>query len=235
MRLRQGKMDQDTVYSEDPVGMARHWVAAGAKRLHVVDLDGAAQGRPMNMRVIRDIVQSVPGTVIQVGGGIRNEDTIQAYLESGVSFLIIGTKAVASPHFVADACLEFPNHIIVGLDMREGKPAIEGWSKLSHLDPLSLAQRFEEDGVVAVVYTDISRDGMLDGINIEATLALARQLTIPVIASGGIRDIDDIRALCAVEHEGIKAAIAGRSLYEGTLDFTEAQKLAQPKAENSWG
>ncbi|MGH8611284.1 MAG: 1-(5-phosphoribosyl)-5-[(5-phosphoribosylamino)methylideneamino]imidazole-4-carboxamide isomerase [Gammaproteobacteria bacterium] len=227
VRLRQGRMHEDTVYSDDPVAMAKHWVDVGAKRLHLIDLDGAVRGKPMNLNVIQDIVQSSPGIAVQVGGGIRDEDTIQTYLDAGVSYVIIGTKAVTSPHFVADACLEFPNRIIVGLDARDGKVAVEGWSKLSHHDPLHLAQRFEQDGVAAIVYTDISRDGMLDGVNIEATLALARLLTIPVIASGGIRDLADIRALRAVEHEGINAAIAGRALYEGTLDFAQAQKLAR--------
>lgn len=226
VRLRQGRMDDDTVYSEDPVAMAGRWIEAGAERLHLVDLDGATQGKPVNAQVIHEIAEAFPDVVMQVGGGIRDEDTIQAYLDAGVNHVIIGTKAVTAPHFVSDACLEFPNHIIVGLDVRDGKLAINGWSKLSHHDPIDLAQHFEQEGVVSIVHTDISRDGMMDGINIDATVALARELTIPVIASGGISDLDDIRALCKVEDEGINAAITGRAIYEGTLDFAEARKIA---------
>ncbi len=227
VRLRQGKMDDDTVYSENPIAMARRWIDAGAQRLHLVDLDGAGKGKPVNAGIIHDIARTFPGVAIQVGGGIRDEDTIQTYLDAGVSYVIIGTKAVTAPHFVADMCLEFPNHIIVGLDVRDGRIAIEGWSKLSHHRPIELAQSFEEDGVIAIVYTDISRDGMMNGLNIDATVALARELTIPVIASGGVTNLDDIRALRAVEHEGIEGAITGRAIYEGSLDFSKARKLAE--------
>lgn len=233
VRLRQGRMDDDKIYSEDPVAMARRWVQAGARRLHIVDLNGATKGRPMNAEIVHRICEACPDVPIQVGGGIRDEDTIQQYLDAGVSYVILGTKAVTAPHFVADVCMEFPSHIIVGLDVKEGKVAIEGWSKLSRHDAVDLAQKFEEDGVSAIVFTDISRDGMLNGVNIESTVAFARELTIPVIASGGMTNLDDIRALCAVENEGVTAAITGRAIYEGTIDFAEAQKLADSLATSS--
>jgi phosphoribosylformimino-5-aminoimidazole carboxamide ribotide isomerase len=221
VRLRQGRMDDDTVFSEDPLAMAERWVKAGAERLHMVDLDGAVSGRPVNAEVIHRIAKSFPALPIQVGGGIRDDDTIQSYLDAGVSYVIIGTSAVNQPHFVADVCLEFPGHIIVGLDARDGKVAIDGWSKLSHHDVIDLAQHFERDGVEAIIYTDISRDGMMQGVNVEATVNLARSITIPVIASGGVSSYEDISALQAVEQEGVVGAIIGRALYEGTLDFSE--------------
>jgi phosphoribosylformimino-5-aminoimidazole carboxamide ribotide isomerase len=233
VRLRQGRMDEDTVYSDDPVAMAEHWVEAGARRLHIVDLNGAIQGRPVNIQIIRRIAERLPKVPIQVGGGIRNEDTIQTYLEAGVSYTIIGTKAVTAPHFVADMCMEFPGHIIVGLDIRDGKLAIEGWSKLSHNNVVDLAHRLEQEGVAAFIYTDISRDGMMNGVNIEATVSLARTLAVPVFASGGITSLNDIRALCEVAHEGIEGAITGRAIYEGTLDFRAAQRLADEAAATS--
>ena len=220
VRLRQGRMD------DDPVAMARRWVDAGARRLHLVDLDGAFAGRPANAEVIHDIVEACPGVPIQVGGGIRDEDTVAAYLDTGVQFVIIGTKAVSAPHFINDLCLEFPGHIIVGLDAKDGKVAIDGWSKLSHHDVIDMAQHFEDDGVAAIVFTDISRDGMMQGLNLDSTVELARAIRTPVIASGGITTIDDVRKLCAVADEGIVGAITGRALYEGTLDLAEGQKLA---------
>ena len=226
VRLRQGRMDDDTVYSEDPVAMAARWVEAGARRLHLVDLNGATVGKPVNSAVVHEIAQAFPNVPIQVGGGIRNEDTIQEYLDAGVRYVIIGTKAVTAPHFVSDVCLEFPGHIIVGLDVRDGKVAIEGWSKLSRHDAVDLALQFQDDGVEAIVFTDIRRDGMMSGLNLDATVAFARALTIPVIASGGVTNLDDIRALCAVQGDGITAAITGRAIYEGALDFKAAQELA---------
>jgi phosphoribosylformimino-5-aminoimidazole carboxamide ribotide isomerase len=226
VRLMQGDMTRDTVYSDDPVAVARRWVAAGARRLHIVDLNGATDGRPVNSEVIHAIVDACPSIPIQVGGGIRDEDTIQQYLDAGVRFVILGTKAVTAPHFVSDVCLEFPGHIIVGLDVRDGKVAIDGWSKLSKHDAIDLAQHFQNDGVEAIVFTDIGRDGMMSGLNIEATVAFARALTIPVIASGGVTNLDDIRRLCGVHAEGIEGAITGRAIYEGTLDFSTAQQLA---------
>ncbi|QJD28613.1 1-(5-phosphoribosyl)-5-[(5-phosphoribosylamino)methylideneamino]imidazole-4-carboxamide isomerase [Methylococcus geothermalis] len=227
VRLRQGRMEDDTVFSDDPVAVAGRWVAAGARRLHLVDLDGAFAGRPRNAETIHAIRETYPDIEIQVGGGIRDEETIQGYLNAGVDFVIIGTKAVSAPHFVSDVTAEFPNHIIIGLDARDGKVAIDGWSKLSHHDVIDLAQKFEEDGVEAIIYTDISRDGMMAGVNIEATSRLARAIHIPVIASGGITTIDDIRALGGIVGDGVIGAITGRAIYEGTLDFAEGLKLAE--------
>jgi phosphoribosylformimino-5-aminoimidazole carboxamide ribotide isomerase len=226
VRLRQGRMEDATVYGDNPVEIAGRWVAAGARRLHVVDLNGAVSGTPGNADLIHSIVEAHPDIPVQVGGGIRDEDTIQTYLDAGVSFVIIGTRAVATPHFVADVCLEFPGHIIVGLDARDGKLATDGWSKLSHHDAVDMARRFEDDGVASIIFTDIGRDGMLSSVNIEATVRLCQKINIPVIASGGLRNLDDVRALCEVAGEGIIGAIAGRAIYEGTLDLTEAQKLA---------
>lgn len=232
VRLRQGKMDQDTVFSEDPVAVAKQWVAAGARRLHIVDLDGAFAGKPVNGKVIQAMVESCGEIDIQVGGGIRDDETIEFYVGMGVRYVIIGTTAVNTPHFVADACTEFPGRIIVGLDAKNGKVAIDGWSKLSHHDVEDLAKHFERDGVEAIVFTDISRDGMMQGVNVESTVKLARALSIPVIASGGITSLDDIRNLGQVSGEGITGAIIGRALYEGTINLTEAQKLADSYARN---
>ena len=226
VRLRQGRMDDETVFSEDPTAVATRWVDAGARRLHIVDLDGAASGRPQNSSTIEAIAERHSDVPIQVGGGIRDDDTIQAYLDVGVQYVILGTKAVAEPHFLPDVCAEFSGHIIVSLDAKDGKVAIEGWSKLSHHDVIELAQRFEQDGVEAIVFTDIGRDGMLSGMNVESTVELARSIAVPVIASGGITNIEDIKALCEVAEEGIVGAITGRAIYEGTLDFKQAQSLA---------
>ena len=230
VRLSQGRMDQATIYSDDPVSMAGKWVRAGARRLHIVDLDGAVKGRPSNADIIHAIAEACPDVPLQVGGGIRDEDSIQAYLDVGVSYVIIGTRAVTTPHFVSDVCLEFPGHIIVGLDAKDGKLATNGWSKLSHHDAIDMAQRFEEDGVAAIIFTDIGRDGMLNSVNIEATVRLCRAITIPVIASGGITNLDDIRRLCEAKEEGIYGAITGRAIYENTLDFAAAQRLADQGA-----
>lgn len=231
VRLRQGRMDEETVYGEDPLKMAARWVEAGCRRLHVVDLDGARTGEPVHAEVIRKICEAYPDLPIQVGGGIRDDDTIQGYLGAGARYVILGTRAVTAPHFVADACVEFPGHILVGLDARDGKLAVDGWSKLSNHDVVDVAQHFERDGVEAVVYTDISRDGTREGVNIAATVALARSINIPVIASGGVRDLEDVRALCAVAEEGIVGAITGRAIYEGDLDLAEGQRLADELSE----
>lgn len=214
-------------FSEDPVAMAKRWVEAGAKRLHLVDLDGAFAGKPKNFEIIHEITETYPEVPVQVGGGIRDEDTIQGYLDAGVRFVIIGTKAVSEPHFVNDITAEFPGHIIIGLDARNGKVAIDGWSKLSRHDVIDMAQKFEADGVEAIVYTDISRDGMMTGVNVEATAKLARAIHIPVIASGGIRNLDDIRALEKHVDDGVIGAITGRAIYEGSLDFAEGARLAE--------
>ncbi|MFA5625968.1 MAG: 1-(5-phosphoribosyl)-5-[(5-phosphoribosylamino)methylideneamino]imidazole-4-carboxamide isomerase [Thiohalomonadaceae bacterium] len=226
VRLRQGRMEDTTVFSDDPVAMAGRWVEAGARRLHLVDLNGAFAGRPMNRDVVHAIAAAFPDLPIQVGGGIRDEDTVQAYLDAGVQYVIIGTKAVSHPGFIGDLCVEFPGHVIVGLDAKDGKVAVDGWSKLSKHDVIDLAKHFEQDGVSAIVYTDIGRDGMMSGVNVEATVRLAQAVTIPVIASGGITNLDDVRALCAVAGEGITGAITGRAIYEGSLDFAEGQRLA---------
>ncbi len=233
VRLRQGRMDDDTIYSDDPVATAERWVKAGARRLHVVDLNGATVGKPVNSPVIREIAQAFPEIPVQVGGGIRDEEAIQTYLNAGVRYVIVGTKAVTTPHFVSDICLEFPGHIVVGLDVRDGKVAIEGWSKLSRHDAVDLARKFEEDGVEAIIFTDIRRDGMMNGLNLEATVAFARPLRIPVFASGGVTNLDDIRALAAVASEGIAGAVTGRAIYEGTLDFHAAQVLADQLSGSS--
>lgn len=226
VRLKQGRMEDDTVFSNDPVAMAERWITAGARRLHIVDLNGAFAGKPVNADIVHEIAKTFPEIPIQIGGGIRDEKTIDAYLSAGVKYVIIGTKAVQAPHFVTEMCLSFPEHIIVGLDARDGKVATDGWSKLSHHDVIDMAQSFEEDGVQSIIYTDISRDGMMQGLNVESTVKLARSISIPVIASGGITNIDDIKELCQVEQEGITGAITGRAIYDGSLNFTKAQELA---------
>jgi phosphoribosylformimino-5-aminoimidazole carboxamide ribotide isomerase len=226
VRLRQGRMEDETVFGDDPVEVAQRWVDAGARRLHMVDLNGAFAGKPVNASVIKAVAEAFPDLPIQVGGGIRDEDTVAAYLEAGVQYTIIGTKAVSTPHFINDLCLEFPGHILVGLDAKDGRIAIDGWSKLSHHSAIDMARRFEQDGVEAIVFTDIGRDGMMTGVNVDSTVRLAQSITIPVIASGGITNMDDIRALCAVSDEGIMGAITGRALYEGALDLAAAQELA---------
>lgn len=227
MRLRQGDMDDATVFSEDPVAMARSWLEQGARRLHLVDLNGAVSGRPRNESVIRQIVDEIAGRIpVQLGGGIRDLDTIERYLDGGLSYVIIGTAAVKNPGFLHDACGAFPGQVIVGLDAKDGRVATDGWSKLTKHDVVDLARKFEDYGVEGVIYTDIGRDGMMTGVNIEATVRLAQSLRVPVFASGGIGGIEDVDRLCAVEDEGIEGAILGRALYEGRLDFAAAQKRA---------
>lgn len=227
VRLRQGRMDDSTVFADDPLDAARRWVDAGAERLHIVDLDGAQSGTPVNIGQVQRIVEQYPDLPIQIGGGIRDEDSVEQYLDAGVRYVILGTKAVNEPHFVSDLCLGFPGHIIVGLDARDGKLAVDGWSKLSKHDVVDLAQHFENDGVEAIIYTDISRDGMLTGVNVEATRALAESIRIPVIAAGGISTLDDLRRLCEIQDSGVFGAITGRAIYEGTLDFAEGLKLTR--------
>ncbi len=232
VRLRQGDMNNDvTVFSDDPVAMARHWLAQGARRLHIVDLNAARSGRPVNEGVIRKMVQAVGDDLpIQLGGGIRDLDTIERYIDDGVSFVVIGTAAVKNPGFLHDACSAFAGHVIVALDAKGGKVATDGWSKLTGHDVNDLAKKFEDYGVEAILYTDIGRDGMMTGVNIEATVELARHVKIPVIASGGVARIEDIEALCAVEADGVTGAILGRSLYEGAIDFKHAQERADALA-----
>ena len=227
VRLKQGLMEDATVFSEDPTAMALHWLARGARRLHLVDLNGAFAGKPKNAQAVRSIVEAVGRDVpVQLGGGIRDLETIERYLDLGVTYIIIGTAAVKVPGFLHEACDAFPGHIMVGLDAKGGKVAVDGWSKLTGHDVADLALRFEGYGVEAIIYTDIGRDGMLSGVNIEATVELAHPLKTPVIASGGITNLDDVRRLCAVRSEGITGAITGRAIYEGTLNFREAQALA---------
>ena len=228
VRLRQGEMESATVFSEDPVAMARHWVAQGARRLHIVDLNGAVAGKPRNEKVIREVIAAVGAQCpIQVGGGIRDLDTIESYLDAGVTYIVIGTAAVKNPGFLSDACYAFPGHIVAGLDAKDGKVAVEGWSKLTGHDVVDLAKKFEEYGIEALVYTDIGRDGMMTGINIDATLRLAQATKTPIIASGGLNSIKDVQSVCAtLAPEGIIGAIAGRALYEGKLDLKKAQSAA---------
>ena len=227
VRLRQGDMDDATVFSDDPAATARKWLELGARRLHLVDLNGAFAGRPKNEAAIKAIVNEVGAHIpVQIGGGLRDLDTIERYLDGGISYVIIGTAAVKNPGFLHDACGAFPGQVIVGLDARDGKVATDGWSKLTRHDVLDLARKFESYGVEAVVYTDIGRDGMLSGVNIEATVRLARELKVPVFASGGVAGIEDVDRLCAVEQEGVEGAILGRAIYEGKLEFRSAQARA---------
>ena len=224
VRLRQGLMDDSTVYGDDPAAMAKKWVDQGARRLHLVDLNGAFEGKPINGSAVTAIAKAFPQLPIQIGGGIRSLATIEHYLDAGVSYLIIGTKAVKQPEFVSEACRLFPGHIIVGLDAKNGLVATDGWAEVSQIKATELARRFEQDGVESIVYTDISRDGMMQGVNVEATVAMAQASGIRIIASGGITNMDDIKALAAVQHEGICGAITGRAIYEGTLDVAQAQQ-----------
>ncbi len=235
VRLRQGRMDDETIFSEDPVEVAARWVAAGARRIHLVDLDGAIAGFPLNADIIGRIAEAHPEVGVQVGGGIRSFEVIQTYLDVGVNQVIIGTQAVRAPHFVDDACLEFPGHIIVGLDARDGRVATDGWASVSEMSAAELAQRFEDAGVESIIFTDIGRDGMMSGVNVEATAALASAISIPVIASGGVTNLDDVQALCAVAKQGISGAIVGRALYEGSLDLAEAQRVADQWVDQSAG
>jgi len=210
------------------VAMAKHWAAQGAKRLHIVDLNGAVAGRPKNEKVIRGMIAAVGDKVaIQLGGGIRDLDAIESYIDAGVTYVIVGTAAVKNPGFLSDACYAFPGHVIAGLDAKDGKVAVEGWSKMTGHDVVDLAQKFEEYGVEAIIYTDIGRDGMMSGVNIDATLKLAQALKTPIIASGGLTSIADVQAICTkLVPEGIIGAIAGRALYEGKLDLKAAQAAA---------
>lgn len=228
VRLKQGRMEDSTVFSDAPVTTAGHWRAQGARRLHLVDLNGAFAGVPVNGAVVQAIAQAYPDLPLQIGGGIRDLATIAHYLDVGVSYVIIGTQAVKEPAFVAQACREFPGRIIVGLDASNGLVATDGWAQVSDVHVIDLAKRFADDGVEAIIYTDIARDGMMQGVNVEATVALAEATRIPVIASGGVSRIEDIHALQAVAKTrcggGIMGAITGRAIYEGALDLAQAQR-----------
>jgi phosphoribosylformimino-5-aminoimidazole carboxamide ribotide isomerase len=227
VRLQQGDMARSTVFSEEPAEMAKQWLAQGARRLHLVDLNGAFAGKPLNESAIKSILRAVGSDIpVQLGGGIRDMDTIERYLDAGLSYVIIGTAAVKNPGFVRDACSAFGGNIIIGLDAKDGKVATDGWSKLTGHEVADLAKKFEDYGVEAIIYTDIGRDGMLSGINIEATVKLAQQLDIPVIASGGLSNMADIEKLCAVQDQGIEGVICGRAIYSGDLDFKAAQEKA---------
>ena len=231
VRLKQGDMDQSTTFGEDPAAMARRWLDAGARRLHLVDLNGAFAGQPKNKAAIKAILAEVGDDIpVQLGGGIRDLDTIERYIDAGLSYVIIGTAAVKNPGFLKDACSAFGGHIIVGLDAKDGKVATDGWSKLTGHEVVDLAKKFEDWGVESIIYTDIGRDGMLSGINIEATVRLAQALSIPVIASGGLAGMEDIERLCAVEDEGVAGVICGRAIYSGDLDFAAAQARADELA-----
>ncbi len=231
VRLEQGDMATAMVFSDDPGKTAAHWAGLGARRMHVVDLNGAFAGKPVNESAIKSIIAAVdPDIPVQLGGGIRDLDTIERYLDDGVSYVIIGTAAVKNPGFLHEACDAFPGHIMVGLDAKDGKVATDGWSKLTKHDVVDLARRFQDYGVEAVIHTDIGRDGMLKGVNVEATVKLAQALSIPVIASGGLTSLEDVKRLREVEAEGIVGAITGRAIYEGRLDFAAAQKLADGEA-----
>jgi phosphoribosylformimino-5-aminoimidazole carboxamide ribotide isomerase len=227
VRLQQGDMNASTTFGEDPAAMARRWLDAGARRLHLVDLNGAFAGKPVNEAAVKAIIKELGDEIpVQLGGGIRDLDTIERYLDDGLSYVIIGTAAVKSPGFLKDACSAFGGHIMVGLDAKDGKVATDGWSKLTGHEVIDLARKFEDYGVEGVIYTDIGRDGMLTGINLEATVKLAQALSIPVIASGGLAGIKDIELLCEVENEGVEGVICGRSIYTGALDFVKAQARA---------
>jgi phosphoribosylformimino-5-aminoimidazole carboxamide ribotide isomerase len=226
VRLRQGRMDDVTVFSDDPVSVARRWADEGAERIHIVDLDGAVKGQPVNIAVVEQIAAAVE-VPVQVGGGIRDEETVQRYLNAGVQYVIIGTKAVNAPHFLHDLCLEFPRHIIVSLDAKDGRVALNGWAKLTGHDVIETALHCERDGVEAIIYTDIAKDGMMEGFSVESTRNLARALKTPVLASGGVSSLDDIRKLKELEPDGVAGAVIGRALYQGSLDFKEAIKIAR--------
>ena len=231
VRLQQGDMKAVTTFGEDPAAMARRWLDAGARRLHLVDLNGAFAGKPINESAVKAILREVDGEIpVQLGGGIRDLDTIERFLDDGLSYVIIGTAAVKSPGFLKDACSAFGGHIIVGLDAKEGRVATDGWSKLTGHEVIDLASKFEGYGVDAVIYTDIGRDGMLTGINIEATVKLAQALSIPVFASGGLAGMADVERLCAVQTDGVEGVICGRAIYTGALDFAAAQVRADELA-----
>ena len=223
VRLRQGKMEDSTIFSDSPVDIADKWVDLGARRIHLVDLDGAFAGKPANAEIIHEIVKRHPDVPVQIGGGIRDEQTIEGYLEAGVQYVIIGTRAVNEPDFISNIAKKFSQHIIVGLDAKDGKVAIDGWAKLSDHNVIDLAKHFEDDGVNAIIYTDIARDGMMQGVNIEATKKLAESVTIPIIASGGVTNLNDLEKLQVIEGSGVEGVITGRAIDEGTIDSQAGQ------------
>ncbi len=225
VRLRQGRMSDETIFADDPVEMASRWIDAGCSRLHLIDLNGAFEGKPVNADVINRICRACPDIPVQVGGGIRTQDTVASYLDAGAQFVIIGTQAIKAPHFVTDMCKQFRGHIMVGLDAKNGLIAVEGWAEMTGSRAIDVAQKFESEGISAIIYTDITRDGMMKGVNIEATRTLAEAISIPVIASGGVSQYEDIHQLQAISDCGIMGAIIGRAIYEGTIDLATAQKI----------
>ena len=226
VRLRQGVMENTTVFSDDPLEIATKWVSEGARRLHLVDLNGAFEGKPVNAECVNEITKNFPNLPVQIGGGIRDIKIANTYIEAGVSYLIIGTMAVTHPEFISELCREFPGRIIVGLDANNGLVATDGWAKQTDINVVELSKKYEQDGVSSIVYTDIARDGMMQGVNVKATADLAKETTIPIIASGGITNLDDIAALIKNAHHGIIGAITGRAIYEGMLDFNDAQTMS---------
>ncbi len=233
VRLRQGLMEDSTVFSDSPLAMADKWVELGAKRIHLVDLDGAFAGKPANADVINAIAEKYPNVPIQIGGGIRDEKTIQAYVDAGVQYVIIGTRAANEPEFIGEIASEFGKNLIIGLDAKDGIVAVDGWAKLTGHNVVDLAKRFENDGVQAIIYTDIARDGMMQGVNLDATKHLAESVNIPIIASGGVTNMDDLIELQKIESSGISGVITGRAIYEGSLDFAEGQAYLDSKLAES--
>jgi phosphoribosylformimino-5-aminoimidazole carboxamide ribotide isomerase len=229
VRLRQGLMEDSTVFSDSPLAMADKWVELGAKRIHLVDLDGAFAGKPANADVINAIAEKYPNVPIQIGGGIRDEKTIEAYIDAGVQYVIIGTRAANEPEFIGEIAEQFGKNLIIGLDAKDGIVAVDGWAKLTEHNVVDLAKRFENDGVQAIIYTDIARDGMMQGVNLEATKHLAESVNIPIIASGGVTNMTDLIELQKIESSGISGVITGRAIYEGTLDFAEGQQYLDSK------
>ena len=224
VRLLQGRMEDETVYSDDPGAMASKWARRGARLVHVIDLDGAFAKSPQNMKSIRKILQAV-NVPIQLGGGIRNEETVHQYLEMGVKRVIIGTEAIKKPAFVKKVCNTYPQQIVVGIDARNGKVAIDGWTQTTRVDAIDLAREFEDCGVAAINFTDIQRDGMQTGPNLEATRRLAEAVSIPVVASGGVSSIQDVKNLLPLQDAGVVGVIIGKALYTGALDLKAALDL----------
>lgn len=226
VRLVQGRMEDETVFSNDPAAMARQWADAGAELIHVVDLDGAFEKSPRNLDAVKNIIDTVD-TPIQLGGGIRTERTVKTLLDMGVKRVIIGTEAINNPEWVMQISRRFPGQVVIGIDARNGRVAIEGWTETTHTQAVDLAKRFEDCGVAAINFTDIYRDGMQTGPNIAETGRLAEAISIPVVASGGVATIDDIKNLLPLEKVGVTGVITGKALYSGTLDFRQALALVQ--------
>jgi phosphoribosylformimino-5-aminoimidazole carboxamide ribotide isomerase len=230
VRLSQGRMDQETIYSENPVVMAKHWASKGAERLHVVDLNGAVTGKPFHSTLVKEMIRSV-SIPVEVGGGIRNPETIDDYLSSGAGWVILGTAALRNRVLLKEACQQFPGKVILGIDAKEGKVAVEGWREVASIETIELVKEFEGMGLSALIFTDIERDGMSTGLNLESTRNLSRSTSIPVIASGGVSRIEDIVKLMELESDGVIGVITGRALYAGSLDLEEAIRLTKQGGE----